>query len=350
MSGRLVILPKKTYCPWKPENVERVLRDERLERERLEREAKQNAQSQSTSTLVRTGTNNNDDGHINLFPEAKDAELNLIRGTTKKTVSSAVDYIPDAPLGGDEAMRRKSGMVPFYMRSSRSNDNDISSHSSTTGGGRYDDNGSSFRLGDVRKKYNADVITEQITRDQYARREDDRKGRIDPMNQFFKSSSSIKPGGDAIIGGKIDGEDTQRKRKIVREEENKASQERVENESREKRHRNQTKSKRRRSKEIISEDNKRRRNRHKSSSHRDNNNAIHDNTNGCESITQQSMHRHELEELRRRRHAREAREMERERHVINPPQHNNTTLGVNVYNYSREGKYQDQFNPALSRN
>ena len=137
MSGRLVILPKKTYCPWKPENVERVLRDERLERERLEREAKQN-QSQSTSTLVRTGTNNNDDGHINLFPEAKDAELNLIRSTTNKTVSSAVDYIPDAPLGGDEAMRRKSGMVPFYMRSSRSNDNNNSLHSSTTGGGRYD--------------------------------------------------------------------------------------------------------------------------------------------------------------------------------------------------------------------
>ena len=31
-----MILPKKTYCPWRPENVERVLRDERLERERLE--------------------------------------------------------------------------------------------------------------------------------------------------------------------------------------------------------------------------------------------------------------------------------------------------------------------------
>jgi hypothetical protein len=201
-------------------------------------------------------------------------------------------------------------------------------------------------LGDVRKKYNADVITEQITRDQYARREDDRKGRIDPMNQFFKSSSSIKPGGDAIIGGKIDGEDTQRKRKTLQEEEKKASQERVENESQEKRHRHQTKSKRRRSKEIISEDNKRR-NRHKSSSHRDINNAIHDNTNGGESITQQSKHRHELEELRRRRHAREAREMERERHVVFPPQQHNTAQGVN--GYSREGKYQDQFNPTLSR-
>jgi hypothetical protein len=348
MSGRLVILPKKTYCPWKPENVERVLRDERLERERLERETKQN-QSQSTVTLVRrsgTNNNNNDDGHINLFPEAKDAELNLVRGTNKKTISSAaVDYIPDAPLGGDEAMRRKSGIVPFYMRSiSRSNDNDNSS-----GGGRYDNNGSSFRLGDVRKNYNADVITEQITRDQYARREDDRKGRIDPMNQFYKSST-IK-GGDAIIGEKVDGEDTQRKRKIVRQEGKNASQESgVEYESRYERHRHQTKYHRKRSREISSEDNKRHRHRHKSSSHRDINNAIHEKTNGDEIKAQQSnLKNSELEELRRRRHVREAREMERERHVINPPQLN-TAQGVNVYNYSREGKYQDQFNPTLSRN
>ena len=36
MSGRLIITTKKTYCPWRPENVERILRDERLERARGE--------------------------------------------------------------------------------------------------------------------------------------------------------------------------------------------------------------------------------------------------------------------------------------------------------------------------
>ena len=36
MSGRLIILPKKTYCPWNPQNLERVLRDERIEKERIE--------------------------------------------------------------------------------------------------------------------------------------------------------------------------------------------------------------------------------------------------------------------------------------------------------------------------
>ena len=38
MSGRLIILPKKSYTPWNPQNVERVIRDERLHKERLEKE------------------------------------------------------------------------------------------------------------------------------------------------------------------------------------------------------------------------------------------------------------------------------------------------------------------------
>ena len=38
MSGRLIILPKKTYTPWNPQNLERVMRDERLHKERVERE------------------------------------------------------------------------------------------------------------------------------------------------------------------------------------------------------------------------------------------------------------------------------------------------------------------------
>jgi hypothetical protein len=38
MSGRLIILPKKSYCPWNKSNVERVLRDERQHAEAQERE------------------------------------------------------------------------------------------------------------------------------------------------------------------------------------------------------------------------------------------------------------------------------------------------------------------------
>jgi len=35
MSGRLIITGKKSYCPWNAKNIERVLRDERLEAERV---------------------------------------------------------------------------------------------------------------------------------------------------------------------------------------------------------------------------------------------------------------------------------------------------------------------------
>ena len=38
MSGRLIILPKKSYTPWNPQNIERVIKDEQIEREKNERE------------------------------------------------------------------------------------------------------------------------------------------------------------------------------------------------------------------------------------------------------------------------------------------------------------------------
>ena len=181
MSGRLTILPKKTYCPWKPENVERVLRDERLERER-----QQAATSQSmgdADDARRRRRSYDDGGHINLFREAKDAELRLIsgaRGNENKSKSSSsaaasAEVLPPAPLGGDEAAKRKSGDVPFYMR-----------HSLELRG-KYDNtHGSSFRLGDNRGTViRGDEITGKIMKDQFARREDDRKDKMDPMSRFY---------------------------------------------------------------------------------------------------------------------------------------------------------------------
>jgi hypothetical protein len=179
MSGRLTILPKKTYCPWKPENVERVLRDERLERERQQAAL---ARSLGDEDDARRRRRRYDEGgHINLFPEAKDAELRLISGgrgneNKSKSSSSAAEVLPPAPLGGDEAARRKSGDVPFYMRQS------------SDGGRRKYDNthGTAFRLGDNRASgVRADEITGKIMKDQFARREDDRKDKMDPMSRFY---------------------------------------------------------------------------------------------------------------------------------------------------------------------
>ena len=184
MSGRLTILPKKTYCPWKPENVERVLRDERLERERQQAAA---ARSLGDEDDARRRRRRYDEGgHINLFPEAKDAELRLItggRGNAKSKSSSssvAAEALPPAPLGGDEADKRKSGNVPFYMRQS------------SESRGKYDNiNGSSFRLGDNRANgVRGDEITGKIMKDQFARREDERKDKMDPMSRFYIDSSN----------------------------------------------------------------------------------------------------------------------------------------------------------------
>mmetsp|Transcript_28414 Transcript_28414/g.42146 ORF Transcript_28414/g.42146 Transcript_28414/m.42146 type:complete len:142 (-) Transcript_28414:383-808(-) len=38
MSGRLIITNKKSYTPWNAKNTERVLRDQRIDRERAEKE------------------------------------------------------------------------------------------------------------------------------------------------------------------------------------------------------------------------------------------------------------------------------------------------------------------------
>ena len=213
MSGRLTILPKKTYCPWKPENVERVLRDERLERERLEREGAR-SRADDDDRRRRRPREDDDDGHINLFPEARNAELSFARGggraapAPSPSSSSSVGVgvgggtTNDAqPLGGDEAARRRSGAVPFYMRAAGNG-----------GTEKYDDpGGSSFRLGGSRKGGGAvvaavadDEITGGITRDQFARREDGRKGRMDPMSLFVKS---CPPSGDAddVVGFAGDG-------------------------------------------------------------------------------------------------------------------------------------------------
>ncbi|KAL3769892.1 hypothetical protein ACHAWU_007098 [Discostella pseudostelligera] len=193
MSGRLTILPKKTYCPWKPENVERVLRDERLERER-----QQAATSQSlgdADDARRRRRRYDDGGHLNLFPEAKDAELRVISGgrvnehkskSSSSYSSAAVEVLPPAPLGGDEAAKRKSGDVPFYMRQS------------SELRGKYDNShGSSFRLGDNRANgIRGDEITGKIMKDQFARREDDRKDKMDPMSRFYvdRPDSSLTTG------------------------------------------------------------------------------------------------------------------------------------------------------------
>lgn len=88
MSGRLVILPKKSYCPWKPENVQRVLRDEAQHERQVaqhERQAESRARREAlvhhaleSNLLQRQSPHRKDDDysprHINLFEAEEQAD------------------------------------------------------------------------------------------------------------------------------------------------------------------------------------------------------------------------------------------------------------------------------------
>ena len=405
MSGRLTILPKKSYCPWNQDNVERVLRDERLERERLEKEAKANINQRR-----RKGEDDKSltaDGHVNLFPEAKEAELNLARGhhgapSSKADGNNKEAGIMPVPLGGDEATKRKMGApVPFYMRTPKQQQGQNEQQS------KYSNTSRIHGLGNRGAPPPADAITSKIMADQYDKREDSRKIKMDPMSQFFVGGTldrpvrTIMPAIDTrksnppiSSAGQNDGVDEtrdrhdnegkqhkQRRRKKSRRsyhtesdctssshsdnsvssssssttEDDKDSttsdKERSRHRKRSrhsrkhtsKHHRSSTRSKERRShrrtrskSKHSKQSKKKRRSRDRSLSNDSNSNKDRDNAND------------ELEELRKRRRVRESREMERGKHLLAPPPEGNTLS--EVHHPGMEGRYNDQFNPRLSRN
>lgn len=118
MSGRLVILHKKSYCPWKAENVERVLRDERLEAERLEREngivAKHESELRSLARLRgQPPTNEPVPQHVNLFQDEEEKNLKEVVGETEK--KTFVAGIMPVALGQTE-LKTRGDKRPFYLR------------------------------------------------------------------------------------------------------------------------------------------------------------------------------------------------------------------------------------------
>jgi len=178
MSGRLVITTKKSYCPWNTANVERVLRDERLERERLERQKSE--VNQSLKRQQHEYEEGEPQGHINLFPEAREAEIRLAHGAADdpEKKNSNNDILP-VPLGGDELNNRKIGKVPFYMQAQKQQQ-------------KYDDYDSAYRgmCGNRSGAAPSDAITDTLMRDQFASREEYRKQQNDPMNRFYVDSTS----------------------------------------------------------------------------------------------------------------------------------------------------------------
>lgn len=115
MSGRLIILPKKSYCPWNPENVERVLRDEQEHAKQQQLQQAQQQQEASDKRLKALHANKNRSSftqpqqqHVNLF--AKEEEEHWKRINSKEKTPSTKGIAP-LSLGQSVANLQRA----FYM-------------------------------------------------------------------------------------------------------------------------------------------------------------------------------------------------------------------------------------------
>lgn len=363
MSGRLIITTKKTYCPWNQQNVERVLRDERLERERVEREtiAEKNAalakrrgeppdnrDNESSRALTR---------HVNLFPEAEEAELRLAQGrggfdATTKNVERK-DGIMPIPLGGEEASNRQSGHLPFYLQS-----HEIASAGSNI---NYTDR----VLG---RKVKGDAITGQIMRDQAVGREESRKLKMDPMMRFYTNGDCKAPAGGGAADVPVN-TNTMVHPSLKSDNGNieaRVLSSRIDTDMR--RHKSskkgRTKDKRKRSRRdrydncsdasLCSSSNSSKRHSMKRKSKESKRSRKHnndrgrdiDNSSNVDSTPKSSLQHADndaIQQLRRKRMEREAREKQRQKDIldIDGPQ--------GKFANDRDRGYQDQWNPMLSR-
>ena len=339
MSGRLIITTKKTYCPWSQQNVERVLRDERLERERIEREAKAEKDAAIARRRGQLDDENGVDepqGHINLFPEAEEAELKLSRGIDTKVENHTRGILP-VLLGGDEASNRKSGHLPFYLQSHE-----------TASNAQYADR----VLG---RKVEGDIITSQIMKDQAVNREQSRKQRMDPMQNFYKS-------GECRDVATVDGADHSRSKSHTVAGANRTS---LSHESTDKEHPHHRRKEKRKihtrnesgdsdlstdSTSTYHRSSKRRHHKRKKKSRQKDGKHVsrsrHQSSTSLHATTANDTVQHDsetIQNLRRKRLEREAREHQRERSML-CEQHSH-----NSFVHDRDRGYHDQWNPMLSR-
>jgi hypothetical protein len=348
MSGRLIITTKKTYCPWSQHNVERVLRDERLERERIEKEAKSEKDAAAARRReLHTDKNCHTDEseatvqrHVNLFPEAEEAELRQAQGQNTVTVGSKKENgVLPVPLGGEEAANRKTGRVPFYMQSSR---DALDSNAADTQ--NYVDR----VLG---RKVEGDAITGQIMRDQAVHREKSRKFKNDPMMRFYQSGECRETAEctKGLVQSKSQSNDETGKHsnylEIDADRDGKHASKRHKSSKKSRR-----KEKRHRSSGNASSDSsasssdasyKRHSKKKHKRKHRD---RRHSNRHSGHASATSHAADETLDSLRKKRLEREARENARSQTVLGRNVDNNPVLFGD-----RDRGYQDQWNPMLSR-
>jgi hypothetical protein len=119
MSSRLVLLPKKSYCPWNPKNVERVEHDEAAHREKQQAEAQRQLDRESEqrwSALKHTDAST-ESQHVNLFEweekkhaEALSVQARMMQDDNKHNGEPMGGAASFGKLFKDEKSR------PFYLK------------------------------------------------------------------------------------------------------------------------------------------------------------------------------------------------------------------------------------------
>lgn len=169
MSGRLIILPKKSYCPWNQKNVERVLRDERehAEAQREELKGKAKASSQARLDALKKRKREYQDGDDEDLARRKPQHVNLFSREEEEHRKRAETTFENVHKP------RNNAISPLYLGQSVDKD--------------------AFYL---KRRSTADENHTTNKRQQYLQRRDhERKLRNDPMQQFVRSSDGA--GGEA---------------------------------------------------------------------------------------------------------------------------------------------------------
>ncbi len=124
MSGRLVLLPKKSYTPWNTKNVERVLKDEAHAREEQEKELKAIKEIKSRQRLEGLRSKNKIIGnsreshqHVNLFENEEEHECTAAAKMKRHFVEEEEEGTKQHPASRVYLhQKNKRDDIPFYLR------------------------------------------------------------------------------------------------------------------------------------------------------------------------------------------------------------------------------------------
>ena len=317
MSGRLIILPKKSYCPWNPQNVERVLRDERRHAEAQEQAAarEETAQAQQRLDTIKGKKNTNMQRNIaNEDPVEEESQSEGGRFSLFAQEEQAAARLTSATTSTSEQKNAKSssdGIQPLYLGQSAKD------------------------VATFYKRENSRALSSST--------EKRLKSSMDPMGQFDIQSlphSQAQEEEEPKLSAKKSSPSEQRS---SRHKHSNQKIKRKHKRDNDKRHLSQSTDDDSSSDTSSSDDSRRRHRKHRrksSSRHRrkERKHSQHRKRDGKQRKSESSRDhcRDSIEELRKRRLEREEQEKQRQDSVL----HGRATLSRG---------YQDQYNPGLSR-